>query len=220
MRQTAVMPVVGFLHTASVHEGTFAGLVREADAAVTVVSVVDSSLLDRARRTGPDDRVVRADVRRRLIELSDAGCEQIICTCSTIGGIAEDIGRALGVTVMRVDRPMVEVAVELGGPILVLAALQSTLAPTLDLIDAVAGASGAGADLDVRAEVVDGAWARFEAGDLDGYRTLVVDAIERVDDEVGVIVLAQASMAAAAAIARTYIPVLVSPRLAVERVLS
>lgn len=212
------MPIVGFLHTSVVHEVTFEVLVAEIDDRADVVSVVDAALLDRARASGPNDPAVRADVRRHLVELADAGCERIICTCSTIGGAAEDVGRELGRIVMRVDRPMAEVAVALGGPILVLATLESTLAPTLDLITSVASASGA--ELEVCALVVEGAWARLEEGDLDASLALVVDAIERIGDEVGVIVLAQASMAAAATVADADIPVLTSPRLAVERLLT
>lgn len=211
------MPVVGFLHTSPVHEPTFEVLLGEADGETAVVGVVDASLLDRARSVGPDHPSVLADVRRHIADLVAAGCSRIVCTCSTIGGVAEEVGRDLDVTVMRVDRPMAEAAVAFGRPLIVLAALESTVAPTLDLIAELAAASTSGAVPAVRTVVVDGAWARFEAGDLDGYHSLVVDAIGRVDDEGAVIVLAQASMAAAADLAPTDTPVLASPRLAVER---
>lgn len=58
--------------------------------------------------------------------------------------------------------------------------------------------------------MVDGAWARFEAGDRDGYLDLVAAAADAVTDS-DVIVLAQASMADAVTRTVTRIPVLSSP---------
>lgn len=93
------------------------------------------------------------------------------------------------------------------GRVVVLAALADTLAPTLALLAEEAGDRAA----DIRTVLVEGAWARFEAGDRDGYLELVAAAADRVTDA-DVIVLAQASMADAVTRTVTRIPVLPSPR--------
>jgi hypothetical protein len=100
-------------------------------------------------------------------------------------------------------------AVAAGARIRVLAALASTLAPTVALIEEEAAA--AGRPVTVTATVVAGAWDRFEAGDLTGYHAAIAAAVAEIGDA-DVVVLAQASMAAAAPAAHP-VPVLSSPRL-------
>lgn len=210
------MGIVGFLHTADAHVESFVTLVRAVDASTTVVTVVDAELLATARLRGTD--AVLDGIERAIDELVAVGASSIVCTCSTIGAAAEAVGRRIGVDVVRVDRAMAELVASIGGQVVVLAALDSTIAPTVELLSHAM--SDAGTTADVSAIVVDGAWDCFEAGDVGGYQRLVADAIERIDDSVTVVVLAQASMAPAADIAHTDVPVVSSPRLAVERLLT
>jgi hypothetical protein len=168
---------------------------------VELVHVVREDLLDRARDAGPES--VARDVAAAL-RVMDA--DAVLCTCSTIGGVAE--GADAGVPVLRVDRPMAAAAVAVGGPIVVLAALESTLEPTLALLAEEAGRAERSPNVEAR--VVPGAWDRFEAGDVDGYVDLVRSAVGDVA-HAAVVVLAQASMAPAADAAAPSVPVLSSP---------
>lgn len=215
--QTGPVTTLGLLHTAASHRAGFEALVAGTDPTIRTVTVVDESLLGSARRAGPTDPQVADAIRQRLRELAGDGADAIICTCSTIGGVAEVVGGELGLDVVRVDRAMAERAVAIGGRVSVLAALGSTVAPTGDLIAEVAARQGA--SVAVVATVVEGAWERFEAGDIEGYHALVAHAIERVGDDADVIVLAQASMAAAAERVTAAVPVLSSPRSAVTSAL-
>ncbi|MGW1926991.1 hypothetical protein ACWCQ0_50295, partial [Streptomyces massasporeus] len=105
------------------------------------------------------------------------------------GGIAERQAGTLGVPVLRVDRPMAAEAARYRR-IVVVAALRSTLEPTVALIAEEAGPETPRIDT----VVVEGAWALFEAGDRDGYLDAVAAAVDGVPPaEDGVVVLAQAS---------------------------
>lgn len=207
------MATIGFLHTSPVHLATFAGLMHELGPQIGVLSVVDEELLALARLVGPEALAVRSGVESALDTLMLAGADLIVCTCSTIGGVSEVIGRQHGSPVMRVDRPMAELAVEIGGRIAVVAALDSTLAPTCDLLESVACEFGRAVTIDLH--VIEGAWERFESGDVIGYIDAIADALPRIAGTVDVIVLAQASMASATDRADLGIPVLSSPRTAV-----
>jgi hypothetical protein len=210
--------MIGFLHTASVHRPTFDGLVGELGPGVETAVVVNEEALDVARRLGPDHDTVRALILEALAELDRAGAAIVVCTCSTIGHHAEEIGRQRGQHVVRVDRAMAEAAVTIGRRIAVVAALESTIAPTRALIEAVACA--AGVDVEITMVVSEGAWERFEVGDHDGYLGAIDASCASVDGLVDVIVLAQASMAEAAARSTITTPVVASPRLAVEAAVS
>lgn len=220
---TGGVATVGFLHTSPVHAPTFRALVdvlATGAEPVEVVEVVDELLLQRAQVVGPRDLEVLGAVADRLAQLVEA--QLVVCTCSTIGGIAEEIGALAGLRVVRVDRPMTEQAVEIaatgGGRVVVLAAVESTLAPTRALFDEVVLATGAGVSVDVR--LVEDAWERFEAGDPDGYLAAVAAALPSAAESADVVVLAQASMADAAALVDVPVPVLTSPRSAVEAALA
>ncbi|MEV6421173.1 aspartate/glutamate racemase family protein [Streptomyces sp. NPDC051662] len=196
--------MLALLHTSPVHIPVFDAL-RDADHPGLVLRhLVDESLLSRARAEGPD--AVAADVESALAVAVAEGATAALCTCSTIGEVAERAAPALGVPVLRVDRPMA-VAAAAADRVVVVAALDSTLGATVALIRQEAGERR----IEVRTVLVEGAWERFEAGDRDGYLNAVAAAVDAVT-EADVIVLAQASMADAAERATSDIPVFSSPR--------
>ncbi|WP_110182731.1 aspartate/glutamate racemase family protein [Nocardioides solisilvae] len=208
------MPRLGFLHTAEVHVATFEALVREVDPGSSAAHLVEPDLLARARGEGPSPGVAAATLAlvRRLV---DDGADVVVCTCSTLGPVAELAGDGSGVPVLRVDRPMAREAVRAGPRIAVVAALESTLGPTGDLL--ADEARRAGVSPTVVEVVAPGAWAAFERGETAAYLRQVADVARGVADQVDVVVLAQASMAnAAALLAELPVPVLASPLLAVR----
>ncbi|MDF3301715.1 aspartate/glutamate racemase family protein [Streptomyces tropicalis] len=199
--------MLALLHTSPVHVPVFDALRDEDHPGLRLRHFVDEELLARARRDGPG--AVAGAVRDVLGRAAAEGAGAVLCTCSTIGGVAEAAGAAAGLPVLRVDRPMAAAAVAAGRRVVVVAAVRSTVAPTVALIEEEARRAGRPAE--VSAVVADGAWARFEAGDRDGYVREVAAVADRVRDA-DAVVLAQASMAPAASLTVTPLPVLASPR--------
>ncbi|MFF3055604.1 aspartate/glutamate racemase family protein [Streptomyces sp. NPDC057909] len=195
---------LALLHTSPVHVPVFEALRDAGHPGLALRHLVHEDLLARARDAGPD--AVRGEIEALLAGAVAEGATAVLCTCSTIGAVAEFAAESLGVPVLRVDRPMAAAAVT-RDRVVVLAAIDDTLPPTLALLAEEAG----NRCVDIRTVLVDGAWARFRAGDRDGYLDLVAAAADRVTDA-DVIVLAQASMADAATRTATRIPVLSSPR--------
>ncbi|MFI8338858.1 aspartate/glutamate racemase family protein [Streptomyces sp. NPDC085639] len=189
------------LHTSPVHVPVFDALRDRNHPGAVLRHLVAPELLDRARTAGPESVI---PALRRL--LTEAGPGAVLVTCSTIGAAAESLAPALGVPVLRVDRPMAAAAVRAGGRIAVLAALESTLAPTRELLAEEAGERS----VSIRTHLVAGAWECFEAGDTAGYLARVAEAAGSVTGA-DVIVLAQASMAGAADLVTGPVPVLSSP---------
>ncbi|MET8690902.1 aspartate/glutamate racemase family protein [Streptomyces sp. NPDC004732] len=208
--------MLGLLHTSPVHVPVFDGLRDAEHPGLELRHHVVAELLARARREGPD--AVAPAVRTALVRVAGGedgsrgadGAGAVLCTCSTIGGVAEAVGAELGVPVVRVDRPMAAAAVAAGSRVVVLATVASTVGPTSALVEEEARRSGR--DVSVRAVVVEEVWSRFEAGDLAGYAEGVARAVREVRDA-DAIVLAQASMAGAEALVpEVRAPVLSSPR--------
>ncbi|GAB2920407.1 aspartate/glutamate racemase family protein [Streptomyces heilongjiangensis] len=194
--------VLALLHTSPLHVPVFDALRDEAHPDLELRHFVAEDLLTRAGTDGPAS--VAGEVRALLDAAVAEGAAAVLCTCSSIGAVAE--ATDVGVPVLRVDRPMAAAAVAAGPRIAVLATVCSTLAPTVALIE-----EEATGPVDVHTLLLDDAWDLFLAGDTEGYARAVAAAADRVTGA-DAIVLAQASMTPARRWTTTTIPVLSSPR--------
>ncbi len=199
--------MLALLHTSPAHVPVFDALRDEDHQGLELRHFVDEELLARARCEGPE--AVAGAVRDALDAAVAEGARAVLCTCSTIGGVAETAGARVGVPVLRGDRPMAAAAVAVGPRVVVAATLESTLQPTVALVEEEGRRIGR--SLEVRTLLVGGAWSRFEAGDTAECARLVADAVDAVSGA-DAIVLAQGSMAPAQHLTTTVIPVLSSPR--------
>lgn len=217
------MTRVGLLHTVPALAGTFSSALREAAPDVEVVDVVDPTLLARAIDEGVTPALAES-VFSRIDELARQGADAILVTCSSIAEAAE--AASAPVPVLRVDAPMADQAVAIArraareearsGRIAVLATLQATIGPTSRLIERAA----TGSDVTVDVTVVDGAGDARNRGDSAEHDRLVLDAVLEFAGRADVVVLAQASMAAAVADTELPVPVLTSPEGGVRSLLA
>jgi len=206
---------IAFLHTSAVHVPTFDKLMQELAPALRVTHSVCEILLTQAQHDGADSPTLISAVCQAMAQACATGATIVVCTCSTIGGIAETMATNGAFTATRVDRAMADLAVSKGLPILLVAALESTLAPTTDLLQT--SARRMGVTLDIDSLVVHEAWPYFTAGDHDRHIGTLVQAVSERSSAGKVVVLAQASMAPAVdALAKLGITALSSPRLGVE----
>ncbi|MET3475101.1 Asp/Glu/hydantoin racemase [Variovorax atrisoli] len=201
---------LAFLHTAQVHVPTFERLVRRIEPGLRVRHVVREELLADARVVGVDDAGLVSRVHEAMHEAASEGAKVVVCTCSTIGAIAERTPTGDAFRALRIDRAMADRAVRTGPRVLIAAALESTLAPTKALV--LSAAQDAGIAVQPALLFVKGAWPHFEAGDSARYIETLASAIRAASAEADVVVLAQASMAPVAdALADLGIDVLSSP---------
>jgi len=205
---------IAFLHTGEVHVETFGQLLVEIEPAITVRHLVNESLLDDARQQG-----LTAEVTQRIGDAmhnaASSGAKIVICTCSTIGGVAEALDRSTDFTAARIDRAMADEAVQWGQRILMAAAVESTLYPTRDLLDSSAQKHGRTPEIEMRH--IQDAWQHFEAGDHTQYVQTIADQLAQIWHGYDLVVLAQASMADAAELCDSVeIPIFSSPRIGVQ----
>ena len=210
--------MLGFLHTSPVHVASFDRLLCRFGPDLAVRHEVRPDLLDAVVSAGAITDSVRLATAAAVASLASAGARVIVCTCSTLGGLAE-ASPAAGALVLRIDRAMAERAVASGGRVLVTAALASTLPPTVELLRQVSRETGRAVEL-VEALCRD-AWPLFEAGQFSSYATRIAEIVEREVRAGDTVVLAQASMAPAADLLRHLgVAVLSSPELGVEAAVS
>ncbi len=206
--------MITFLHTSPVHVATFDKLLAELGPDVTASHIVDESLLAYARQFGAKDSHLIARVSATVRQAAEQGAKVVLCTCSTLGGVVEQLDTQGKYLAMRVDRPMADQAVALGPSILVVAALESTLAPTVELIQS--SAERLAVTVSLTPIVVADAWHAFEQADMGTYFEQIARAVRQSVAGNSVVVLAQASMAGAQTLLDDIgVMVLSSPRLGV-----
>lgn len=212
-------PTLGLLHTSSVNRDRFAALLRElAPPGLAWIHNVREGLLREALDDVPEARQA-AEIGAALAELHANGAAQVLCTCSSIGRLAELAGARLGLPTLRVDRPMAEHAVLAGDSILLVACLPSTLVPTNALLREVAASQGR--QVAIETLFLPSAWPLFLNGDEDAFARAIAGAILDSPPSADAIVLAQASMAPVAELLGSLsMPVFSSPRLGVSAALA
>jgi Asp/Glu/hydantoin racemase len=202
------------IHTSGVMIPVFGELCQELLPNVETIHMVDESLLKDIIEDGCLTKSTARRVVNHVLSADQAGTDAILVTCSSIGK-ATELGRELVDTfVMRVDEPMATKAIETGKRIGVVATLPSTLNPTVDLIRR----QGTD-DIEVTAKLCEGAFEAVISGDAASHDKIVAAGILELVSQVDVIVLAQASMArvvSALPVDKVTVPVLSSPRLAIE----
>lgn len=173
---------------------TFEGLLAQQSPTTPQQHVVREDLLEHIRTQGdtPELHQHVFDVMQTLAH----NAEVIVCTCSSLGAIAENLD--LAIPVLRIDRALAEAASKQGKRILVLATLESTVEPTSSLF------SGFFSEVNqhrvkVDIKLCEGAWEAFARGDSETYAKRIAETAQQHCQKhpYDVIALAQASMAIA-----------------------
>ena len=213
---------LALIHTVGSLVPVFRDLTRRLAPDVSTTDVVDEPLLEEAIAAGevPPATAQRLEghVRRAL----DDGADAVLVTCSSMGGVVDELRARHGWPLLRVDEAMVDAALAAGSRIGVLATLASTLRPTAELVRRRAAELDRDAtSFEVVTRVVDGAFPSLKAGDLDAHDDAVRAALRELIPQVDAVILAQASMARVAGTLEPGeagdTPILSSPQLGVER---
>jgi Asp/Glu/hydantoin racemase len=210
-------PRLFLLHTSATLVPMFEQLCKEKLPGAAVFNMVDDSLI----KDVIVHQCVRPQTARRVTQLvaaaEDAGADQVLVTCSSIGRAVETAASLASIPVLRVDRPMAERAVATGRRVGVIATLRTTLEPTADLVQRCA--AEAGREIELTARLCDGAFEALMGGEAARHDELVLAALHELQSHVDVIALAQASMARVANLLaddERRVPILASPPLAID----
>ena len=103
---------VTFIHTAEVLIDVFAALIKKYQLNITAEHVLYSELLQDAIAQGMTDELSN---RIKAVCLKHArNSDLVVCTCSSLGEVAENITLDNGSQVIRIDRAMANAAVHSG----------------------------------------------------------------------------------------------------------
>lgn len=156
----------------------------------------DPTIIQDANKVGYVTTAPAARLIGMFAKAAEEGCDAILNCCSSVGEVADaaqDIGRYLGVPIVRIDELMCREAVKMGSRIGVMATLPTTLNPTKNTVLRVAR------EMNKHVEIVDILVEGAFGLDQTQFKKRLSDSAAEIIDKVDVIVLAQGSMAYAAA---------------------
>src|SRR3954469_6946913 len=139
-REPRMSNTLALIHTSPVLVPSFTSLCAQFLPKSPVFHVVDESLIKNTIAAGSLQKTTIRRLVGHIDSAAQAGAGVVLVTCSSIGEgvrVARDL---FDFPVLRIDEPMAERAVDVGHRIGVLATLQTTLAPTVRLIENTAAA--------------------------------------------------------------------------------
>jgi len=200
-----------FLHTSDAHIATFDALRARIAPEVKIRHILRADLLEQAVAAGGVSSAVEAAARDALAAAIGKETRVLVCTCSTLGQVAEQHDADAPVPVMRIDRPMADQAVLQAKNIAVCAALPTALSATAALVRTSAEYMQK-PNVMVRDHLFSAAWKHFEQGNMEAYAAEIARGLRGAAFSADLILLAQASMEGAVALCQDIaIPIWSSP---------
>ena len=180
------------------------------------INIVDDSLLPDVMSKGyiPDE--VQQRMNHYVQAAALTGADAVLSLCSSLGPALDQARTLVKIPVIKIDDAMTEKAVRDASRVGVLATVATTLKPTVALIEEKARQQDK--SVDVQSALVQGAFEILMSGDKARHDQMVSRAAAGLCDHVDLLILAQASMTRLAPRLHqeTNLPVLTSPRLAIE----
>jgi Asp/Glu/hydantoin racemase len=213
-----IMSKLAIIHTTPATVESMKALAAEVLPGCDLVNFVDDSILPQLASNGGDLH----EVEERLIHYArfaeQVGADVILEACSSVGEVVTKMQAAVSIPIVRIDEAMAEEAVQRGNRLGVAATLQTTLAPTARLLQAMAAA--AGRQVGITPLLIEGAYQKLMAGDREGHDNLLIEKLQDLARDMDIVVLAQASMARVlpGIPAAERSKFMSSPRLAMQRV--
>lgn len=157
-----------------------------------LLSYENPQILAKVREAGYVTTQAAALLADMFMEAAKDGADAILNICSSVGEVADamaDMGRYMGVPIVRIDEEMCRDAVRKGSRIGVMATLPTTLEPTKNTIKRVAREMNR--EVQLVDCLVDGAFGL----DQEQFKELMISYAGKMADQVDVILFCQGSMA-------------------------
>jgi Asp/Glu/hydantoin racemase len=183
------------IHTTPVTIGLLKSIALELQVECSIMNILDDSILPEINSLGYIPEDVKYRFNNYLISAATLKPDAILCACSSIGELVEAGRPLISVPVLRIDEPMVKIAVESGRRIGVAATLASTLEPTSKLI--LTKAKKAEKNVEVDKLLIEGVGSLLSEGKEEEYDKIVSNKLMELLNNNDIVVLAQASMARA-----------------------
>ncbi|MGE4282515.1 MAG: aspartate/glutamate racemase family protein [Clostridia bacterium] len=184
---------VAVIHTSFVSVEDLKKLFNELVPEVKMINIIDDSLLDEVMSSGGLTEGVTKRICSYAVTAESMGVDAILNQCSSVGEAVDTARKMIKIPYVKIDEPMAEEAVRIGGRISVIATVATTMNPSVRLIEHMAEKKNK--KVEIKKHLVDGALdILLKEGNRKKHNDMVLDTINKAAEESDVIVLAQGSM--------------------------
>jgi Asp/Glu/hydantoin racemase len=209
---------VFFIHTVTGLTGMFDELCEEIVPEAEPCHISDESMIKGILAAKGLTPAIYRRTCEHVVAAEAAGAQVVQLTCSSISPCADVARHMVGVSVLKIDEPMVRTAVQGYGSVGVIATNPGTLNPSTGLVKDVARELGK--EVQVKSVLCEGAYPAWLSGDREEHDRIVRGFLLDLMESVEVVCLAQVSMARVVETledGQRTVPILSSPRPAVQR---
>ena len=201
-----------FLNVETMMKQLFAEIMPE----VRLINIMDDALLPDVMRENSISNEVTRRMSLYVMAAEATGADAVLSLCSSLGPTIDVARKLVKIPVIKIDDAHTEKAAREASRIGVMATVATTLGPTVALIKEKAARMNKA--VDVRESLSGGAFEALMRGEKDKHDAMVVEAARKLASQVELILFAQASLTRLAPAVQdaTGLPVLTSPRLAIE----
>ena len=210
---------LGIIHAALISSRSVEPFIKEIIPEVTVVHHVDDSVqnLNFIQEAGVIPKVNLFKFVTYARFLQDAGVDLILLACSTFNSAVEVARPFIDIPLLQIDRPMMDLAVQQGNKIGLLATVPSTVVHSERLLKNAA--ADAGKEIEISTVLCTEAFEEIKRGNVDRHNNILINEIEKLSKVTDAIVMAQVSMSALEPMLNnTSVPVFNSGRAGFNRV--
>jgi len=160
---------------------------------VELINIMDDSLLSESLPNGGPTKEVIRRLMFYFMAAEATGADAIMCTCTTMGLATRTARNFVSVPAFNIDEPMAKEAVSLGSRFGILATVPTSAPATKTLLEAEARAVGK--RIETKTVINENAFKNLLAGNTEMHDKLVHQELDKLQQEVEVIVLGQISLA-------------------------
>ena len=194
MEQKLVGKTLGIIHAAVFTANTVAPYCKEIIPEVEIMHLGDDTI-QRDNLAAPVGTIPKVNFFKFATYchfLEEAGVDLIMLGCSTFNQAAEHARPMINTTILNIDRPMMDLAVQQGKRVGLLGTLPSTMPSSERLLREAA--ADAGKEVEVVPVLCAEAFKILREGNPAKHNEILLEAIDSLSKQVDAIVMAQVSM--------------------------
>jgi aspartate/glutamate racemase len=187
---------IGVIHAALISSKAVQPFIEDVIPEVKVLHHVEDTIQESnfASQPGVIPKANFLKFANAAYKLQEAGAELVMLACSTFNKAVENARPMIDVPLLQIDRPMMDLAVNAGSKIGLLATVPTTVPASERLLRQAA--EDAGRSIEVNTTLSEKAFEAILKGDAESHNRILMEEIQAMSKENDAIVLAQVSMSA------------------------
>jgi glutamate racemase len=186
-------PLIGLIHSTRMVIEPVHSVIASQCPDADLFHIMDEGLLRTLIQLGEITERITSGLTRLVSSAESTGADLAIVSCSSWSPAVNAVRRNVGISVLKIDEPMVEYAVQHADRIGLMMTLPTTETPSKMLVNEVSEKFGK--KIAVKSRIESKAFFMQNRGEIENHDNIVMEGIENLLKDVDLVLLAQISIA-------------------------